>query len=275
MNKSTPVLFHHVPSDYSHKNHRLLKFLLVISVLIFIPSHAVFTATVDGVVNVGEKRVKEGQTAQMQVDKLADQSRDLLAEYLTLSKTVDGLVLYNDLLGKQVETQQAEMLQLRESIDNVAVIERQIIPLAVRMLDGLEQFVALDVPFLPEERKERIEKLKAMMSRPDVSVAEKVRKVFEAYQVENEYGRTIESYLGQLDVDSVKREVEFLRIGRIALMYRTIDGEMMGHWSNDQWQALDATKFKRHLGKGLKIAAKQQAPDLITVPVATATEIGQ
>jgi len=243
------------------------RFIMVIFWSWLLSSGIAFAETLDKVVTTGEQRLKEGQSAQSQVNHLAQQQRELLAEYLALSKTVGGLHIYNELLGQQVTGQEAEIAELQQSIDNVAVIERQIIPLAVRMIGGLERFVALDVPFLPEERQKRITSLNAMMSRADVSVAEKVRKVFEAYQIENEYGRTIETYRGQLSIDGIDREVKFLRIGRLALIYQSTDGNLMGHWLNNHWTALDPDTYRRQLSKALKVASKQVAPDLITIPV--------
>lgn len=228
---------------------------------------AVHAQSIDKVIKVENQRLKEGQTTQHRIDKLAAIERDALNDYLNVSKVVDGLQLYNQLLQKQVDKQQGDITKLQTSIDNVAIIERQIIPLAMRMIDSLERFVAIDVPFLMTERNDRIATLKSTMERPDVSVAEKVRKVFEAYQIENEYGRTIESYRGQLTINDVKREVEFLRIGRLSLLYRTIDGKHLGHWSQDDWKSLSLTDYRQHIKLGLKIAAKQVAPDLLTIPI--------
>ena len=92
----------------------------------------------------------------------------------------------------------------------------------------LEDFITLDIPFLEVERKERVEKLRDLMERSDVSVAEKFRNVFEAYTIEQEFGRTISSYKGELQIAGGTREVEFLQIGRIVLLYQTIDGTFTG-----------------------------------------------
>ena len=47
-------------------------------------------------------------------------------DYKTVTKVVDGLMTYNQLLQRQVDNQEAEKAALSESIDNVALIERQI-----------------------------------------------------------------------------------------------------------------------------------------------------
>ena len=161
------------------------------------------------------------------------------------------------------------MTNLNDSIDEVSVIERQITPLMIRMISGLEQFVALDVPFLQQERADRIAGLKKMMDRADVSSSEKFRRVMEAYQVEMEYGKTMEAYSGMHVIDGQERDVEFLRLGRTTLIYQTRDASRQGVWNKQtgEWQPLDGS-YRTQVTKGLRMAKKQLAPDLLMLPVA-------
>ncbi|HEY5790264.1 MAG TPA: DUF3450 domain-containing protein [Gammaproteobacteria bacterium] len=239
-------------------------------VLAFAPAWLLAAEKVEQVVAEGEQRTAEGKASQQRIDKLGDEADKLLREYRQVTKVVDGLQVYNGLLQKQVDNQVAEMEQLRESIGQVALIERQIVPLMVRMIDALEQFVALDVPFLVEERQTRVGRLSALLERADVTAAEKFRKVLEAYQVENDYGRTIEAYKGSLEVAGKSREVDFLRLGRVGLYYQTVGGAHSGAWDQAarQWLELPAEQYKNALASGLRIARKQVAPDLLTLPVA-------
>jgi hypothetical protein len=227
-------------------------------------------ATVDQVTDAGEKRADAGAAEQRRVEQIADQTADLLNDYNTVSKVVDGLVTYNTLLQRQINNQEEEMAALNESIKNVALIERQIIPMMTRMLDGLEVFIELDTPFLLKERTERLARLRDMMERSDVSSAEKFRRVIEAYQIENDYGRTIEAYKDTVDIDGVTQEADFLRIGRVSLAYQTVGGGTTGSWDKDagQYVKLDDAEFKNQVAHGLKVARKQVAPDLLVVPVA-------
>ncbi len=236
-----------------------------------------FGVNLDQVTKEGHKRSQEGKVAQGKVNVLSDKTADIVSEYKTVSKLVDGLKVYNDLLAIQVENQQQEMLSIHQSIKNVSTIERQIIPLMVRMIDSFEQFVLLDVPFLLEERKARVAKLRKMMLRSDVSAAEKFRRVFEAYQIENDYGRTIEAYRGSLPVDGGTREVDFLRVGRVALLYQTVGRDVTGAWDaqSGKWLELSAADYKQHVAKGLRVARKQIAPDLLVLPVAAAKGVAQ
>jgi hypothetical protein len=162
------------------------------------------------------------------------------------------------------------MQALSESIANIALIERQIVPLMLRMLDALEGFVALDTPFLMKERNGRIVRLREMMERSDVTAAEKLRRVIEGYQIENDYGRTIEAYKGSTDVGGKELEVDFLRIGRVALLYQTVGGATTGVWdqSAHAYVELPPATYQAAVAQGLKIARKQVAPDLLIVPVA-------
>ncbi|WP_394186380.1 DUF3450 domain-containing protein [Pseudoalteromonas tetraodonis] len=206
--------------------------------------------------------------SQTKIDKIADSMQGRLQQFKTLNKEIDGLAVYNAQLTKQLNNQIEEMESLNLSMDQVSIIERQITPLMLRMITGLEQFVALDVPFLKQERKQRLESLNAMMERADISSSEKFRRVLEAYQVEVDYGRTIETYTALLDVDNKEREVDFLRIGRLELIYLTRDGKQAGSWDqkSQSFVALPDSTISQ-INKGLRIARKQLAPDMLTLPI--------
>lgn len=224
---------------------------------------------VSKVLDVGVKRTVEAKRSQLKIDRLAADTGDLLQDYKIVMKQVDGLRVYNARLEKQIANQLRRIASLGKSVDDATVIQRQITPLLIRMIDGLEQFVALDVPFHIEERTERVEFLRANIDRSDITIAEKFRQVLEAYKIENEYGRKIDSYKGVATVDGSEREVNFLRIGRIGLMYQTMDGEHSGAWSQDkrQWVELDSGDYRGAIQKGLRIARKQASIDIMKLPI--------
>lgn len=225
----------------------------------------------DKVLQSSDKINQSASASQQKIDGIADTMQTRLQQYKTLNKEIDGLAIYNNQLSKQVNNQLTELQTLAQSMDDVAVIERQITPLMLRMIAGLEQFVQLDVPFLADERAKRVATLKTMMDRADIASSEKFRRVLEAYQVEVDYGRTIEAYTSLLNVEGKEREVDFLRVGRLDLIYLTRDGKQAGIWNKEtkQFQSLPDSNISQ-INKALRIARKQLAPDMLTLPVQAA-----
>jgi hypothetical protein len=196
-------------------------------------------------------------------------AQDPAAEYAAILKTTSGLQVYNSLVERQIQAQQQELEELRAAINEVPDLERQIPPLLVRMVQGLADFIELDLPFLPEERSERLAELQLAVERADVSDAEKFRRVLEAWEVENEYGRTPSSYVGELAIDGNPREVDFLRVGRIALLYQTTDDAgLTGAWDPriNAWVPL-GSQHRNSVRQALRMTKNQIAPELVLVPV--------
>ncbi len=224
------------------------------------------------VVDAGQKITESAAKSQQKVNTFTEQAQTKLQQFNTVTKELDGLNVYNQQMQAQLDNQMTELAQLAESMEQVSIIERQISPLMARMISTLEEFVALDVPFLPEERAKRINDLKTMMTRADIAVSEKFRRVLEAYQIEVDYGRTIEAYSGILTLDGQETDVDFLRVGRVSLVYQTRDGSQLGQWqqAKGNWQAL-SQDYRLGVNKALRIARKQLSPDLIFVPVSGLT----
>lgn len=225
-------------------------------------------ATLNDIYQVAERINQQARQSQARVDELTEETRELLNEYKTVLKEIEGLQVYNRQLERQIGSQEREMAQLSRSIDEVTVIERQITPLMLRMIDGLEQFVELDLPFLLNERRERIETLRAMMDRADVAVSEKFSQILQAYQTENEYGRTMEAYTDTITVDGSERRVDVLKMGRIALVYQSPDGELTGLYNpiTSAWEELDES-YNTQVRNGIRMANQQLSVDLLTLPV--------
>lgn len=225
--------------------------------------------SVDAVLKVSQSKTATAQKSQRTVDKLASETGDLLQDYKTVMKQVDGLRVYNTRLERQIANQLQRIKDIEGSIEQVTVIQRQVTPLVIRMIDSLEKFVELDVPFHKAERAERIAFLRNSVDRSDLSVAEKFRQVLEAYKIENEYGRKIDAYKGNVAIDGVDREVNFFRVGRVALLYQTTDTEISGAWdqSAGEFVQLDKGEYRNAIMKGLRIARKEASIDILKLPV--------
>jgi hypothetical protein len=212
----------------------------------------------------------QGAKSQVKIDKLSDDTDRLTAEYRIVIQRIDALRVYNHQVSELIASQEEEMTSLRSQIDDVELVGREVTPLMLGMIDSIENFVELDVPFLPEERADRMADLHDVMVRSDVTDAERYRRIVEAYQIENEFGRTIEAYQDELDRDGSTRLVDFLRVGRVGFYYQTLDGSETGAWDQKQKVWTDASKSGSGVRLGIRMAKKQTAPDLLRIPLPTA-----
>ncbi len=221
----------------------------------------------------------EGVASQQRVDTLSDETETLFSRYSNTLRQIESIRIYNRQMRDLVGSQETELASLQSQLDRIEIVGRSVTPLMLRMIDAVDQFVELDVPFLLDERQERVAELRKMMDRADVTNAEKFRQIMEAYQVENEYGRTLEAYRGTLERDGKELTVDFLRFGRIALVYQTLDESEAGVWSQPEgdqaggWEPLDSS-YRSAIRQGLRIARKQAAPDLIRLPLPAASDAG-
>ena len=174
------------------------------------------------------KNHQTGSQSQKKVSTLAEETRDIVSEHEVVLRQIESVRSYNTQLKKLIEDQKNEMSSIRTQIVEVKKTGKDIIPLMLEMTKNLEQFINLDIPFLMKERKKRLNEIKKIMNRADVSVSEKYRRLMEAYQIENEYGKTLEAYQGVQEIKGKNLSVNYLRVGRIALIYQTLDGKKTG-----------------------------------------------
>ena len=231
--------------------------------------------TLSDIFQVAAQTNQAAKRSQAKIDALTEETRKLLSEYKTVLKEIEGLRVYNRQLEKQIANQETEMAQLSTSIDEVTVIERQITPLMLRMIDGLEQFIELDMPFFAKEREDRLNRLRETMDRADVAVSEKFSVVFRAFQTENEYGRTMNTYGDTIEIAGTERKVDILQLGRVALLYQTPDGEETGMYNKNtkSWEQI-GDEYQASVRQGIRMARQQATLDMFSIPV-TGAEVAQ
>ena len=194
-------------------------------------------------INISTDSLENSALTQEQINKLDETTRILLADYQSTSKEYESLKLYNDQVQKIINSQIAEIANILFQIDELDKTNQKIVPLMIKMINGLEDFINLDVPFLMKERQDRLANLRSTMDRGDISTSEKFRLITEAYKTELEYGRTIEAYRD------------------------TINSKGGYYDLNEKTFLKSSGSIKRATEDGLKIAAKQAPPALIQIPI--------
>jgi hypothetical protein len=171
---------------------------------------------------------------------------------------------YNVQIEQQLRSQEQEIASLEQQIMNLEATAVDVQSMLTRMYDELIAFVTNDVPFFKEERELRIQRLGDLMQNVEASPSEKFRRLIEAYQIEMEYGRQMTAYRQTL---ADGREAEMVRLGRVALLYRVMDGSESGYWDNERREFVADPDSASAIEEALSIAKEERAPDLIVVPV--------
>jgi hypothetical protein len=245
--------------------------------------------------------VDEALASQARVEETRRETEAMLAELRNRRRELEGLTRYHDHVERMIAAQTRSIADTEAELATAAVTERELIPLLERMVESLRHFVALDLPFERGVREARVRALAAVIDDPELAAAEKLRRILVAYRAEMDYGRTLAAYRGLLPAarpgpvvpspdasitpsspPSAVRPperlddaptVDLLRIGRVALFYRSLDGRRLGLWDQAQgdWVALPA-RWRQPLAKALRVARKQSAPELLTLPLPAAED---
>jgi hypothetical protein len=227
-----------------------------------------FGQGVDAIISAEQRRIQAGRQAQQRIDEIVDRTQTMMADRQAIQREIDNLVAFNTLLNQEVLEQERQLRELRASIGQVTIIERQILPLMTRMIDGLEQFIELDMPFFLNRRRARVTELRELLTLPEFSAADQFRRVMEAWQIEMDYGRYPDAYTGELRTNGTVREVDFLKIGRISFMYMTPDGSEAGAWDvgRGEWVPI-SREYHSQIRQGFEALGGDVSKAFFMIPI--------
>jgi chromosome segregation ATPase len=247
--------------------------LVAVGATVALLTTAVASAQLQETLQAQMQADKEAAQSQKRIDQVHEQTLDAAAQYAQAMAEAESYERYNEQLKVQLKSQEDEIASTQQQLLEIKSTGREVLPLMQKMVQALDQFVALDIPFLIEQRTARVNHLKELMSRADVSISEKYRLIMEAYQIELEYGRTLETYEGTLTAGDETRTVQFVRLGRVSLMYRTLDGDESGYWDATQKQWVDDSSYGDAIERAIRVAKKEIAPELLIAPVPAPVEV--
>ena len=241
------------------------KFYLMHLCMVVSISGILSSSDMESVLEVGRDNQLLSAKSQDNIDATERKTDKIVNEWKAVSKQVEGLKLYNEQKRIQIQAQLELMDKRDDQLVQVVVMQRQIPPLAQRMLESLESFIGLDTPFRIEERQNRIDLVRSSLAKPKVTASEQVRQVLEAYNIEAEYGRKIDTYESTLQDGTV---VNILVIGRIGMFYQTKDEQSSGRWNNEtnSWDDLPGS-YRKPIRNGIRMAKKLAPTDMLMMPV--------
>jgi hypothetical protein len=223
---------------------------------------------VDNTINLSVESSNLSVDAQEKIEELDEISKKLYFDYKDTLNEYKALKSYDDQLSKIIDAQFAEIANINNQIDSLDDINIDILPLLKTMTDTLRKVINIDIPFLKEPRIDRVNNLDELLLRADITTAEKFRKVFEAYQIEANFGKTIENYPGYIVLNGAEVAVDFFRLGRLGLYYRTPNGKETGFWNlnTNDWSH-EGSSLDDDIKVALDISNRQSPPNFITLPL--------
>ncbi len=233
------------------------------------PATDVSTRTLDQSIDVGVEIAQNAAATADRIASLADNTDEMLQEYRLIIRELEAVNIYNAQMQEIIQSQEREIRQIRDDLSQLQATRREIIPLLLRMIETLDTFISRDTPFLLDERRDRVARLRDVMDRGDITLAEKFRNVFEAYQLENDFSRNIEAYKAEIALNGNETTVEFLRFGRVGLYFQTLDGQITGWWNPDTrgYEILEGDQYRVWIDQALKIAKNQAPKNLLNLPI--------
>ncbi len=179
------------------------------------PKEAIKTLT--DTVDTEQAVLTEGQQWEKEQITLAQEIKQAKLE-------AEWYNLHIQTLERYVETAKNNVAELTNTKIELERLEAALEANLVTTVQHFEEFVQKDIPFLAEERAARIAFLHDSLNDYALGLEEKLRRVFEALQVESDYAKGFEITDESIDTPTGKHTVKIVRIGRVGLFAVAPDG---------------------------------------------------
>ncbi|WP_416885244.1 DUF3450 domain-containing protein [Marinospirillum sp.] len=210
------------------------------------------------------------QSIQVEVEKLDQQRREDFERWRQVRRETLLLEAHNRRLQEWNRNLSQQIQRLERQLASLDATREQLDPLMEEMAERLEAFIHHDLPFQQKERLERAQALQVLLTRVDVSQAEKLRQLLNRYRHEVAEGRTLATSREfiQLEANQAPERLQLLRVGRIGLYYLSEDQQRAGVWKAEtqSWQPLN-NRQRAQVAKGLELADERGLPELLNLPL--------
>lgn len=225
------------------------------------------SAQLESALNTAKASTSASAASQQRVERLDDEADTAVREFRAVLQQKDNIALFVAQQDIFLQSQKSEIASLRRQLGTVEQIKQGMSPMMLKMAAEIEDAIKDDMPFNLAERMARVERMKNTLSDPNVSPAEQYRQVLNAFKIEVSYGQGIDSYEG-MHPTKPGNVVNFLRFGRVSLVYMTKDESEVGRYNLDtkSWDVLSGADALA-LRKAIRISRGEAAPDVVFAPV--------
>ena len=215
-----------------------------------------------------EQAVETRQETQQRQDEWSEEKANLVRRFRSATAGVQWLQERKAEESAKARALDDRVAELQRRLGEADRLEGSIQDTLMVIFRRLEESVAASLPFLPKERNLRLASAESELVRPDMTSAEKLRRLLETLQVEAGYASTVEVYQDMIVIEGEQIHADVLRIGRMALFWRTPDGDRVGNFdlSVGRWAELP-DRAKRRIGLAMDMAARMRPVELIDLPL--------
>lgn len=212
------------------------------------------------------------QQTQQEQDSWSDEKAALVARYRAAQANVAWLADRKAEETARVAALDARIAELGRRLAEADRLEGSMQDTLAVIFDRLAESVQTSLPFLPAERTLRLESLSTELMRPDVASGEKLRRLLEALQVEAAYASSVEVYQDRITVGGEDLHADVLRLGRVALFWRTPDGDRVGNFdqATSAWAELPGS-VNRPIALAMEMATRMRPVEIIDLPLGRIT----
>lgn len=224
-------------------------------------------AQLESALNTAKASTSASAASQQRVERLDDEADTAVREFRAVLQQKDNIALFVAQQDIFLQSQKSEIASLKRQLGTVEQIKQGMSPMMLKMAAEIEDAIKADMPFNLSERLARVERMKDTLADPDVSPAEQYRQVLNAFKIEVSYGQGIDSYEG-MHPTKAGNIVNFLRFGRVALLYMSKDESEVGRYNIETrtWDSLTGADAIA-LRQAVRISKGEAAPDIVYAPV--------
>ncbi len=220
--------------------------------------------------------IKIQQKIQKDRSQWDQEKSALVLEYEQLLQQKQMLEKEHKILSVRQKQQHDLNQTLIEQKKETIRVANELFPFIYTIYEKLKILVAQEPVFLKEERTTRLATLNNVMNDPQITIAEKYRKVMEALFIEAEYGSTIEVYqdkilMGTRDEDETLGNI--FRLGRVSLFFLSLDKNLCGVFNPQEgkWQPLPKDMLPA-IRSAVEIGSKRRSVELLPLPIGRLVE---
>lgn len=215
-----------------------------------------------------EQAMENRYLTQQELDQWSEEKAELVGRMRAARANVQWLKERKSAETARVISLDGRISELARRLEEADRLEGSMQDTLLVILNRVEQVNVQGLPFLPEERENRLGQVRSELARPDFTAAEKLRRVLEVLQVEADYANSVEVYQGPILVDGTEIYADILRLGRVALFWQTPDMDRVGWYdqANGSFVELPSSE-KRNIGRAIEMATRMRPIELIDLPL--------